>query len=484
MYLIQATTTPMSATTTFEMPIALDSLYIPRVYANITTEFIAETFENLDLGTVDRVEAVPRDGDNTSYMAFVYFSSWNTQNKAAVNLANRIKCPKPGESQARIVYDDPWFWILLPNKSEKKAPVASLTSEETVDILYDMVEDLQTRLLESKKEHELEMNEMKMELSHLREMLLFDPAPPSPPKLVRQIATAGTSSPPVPPCPPPIGGRRERVCEPEKSIDLSNVLFPMQSPQLPPSPFRIEPTHFHSRWSVHLSLKFLAHAFGENDVAIKRFETEKCKFTCSYYYGYELTEFVVRVFSTGDDDEECLVEFQRRSGDRVGFFRIYDSIYSEVFDMIDATVPPSPQSYDQYIPKEFRKTPSIPINFTECLRSTIAKHIAEGDNQLYAPAENTEWFPTDEEVAEYREDRQRRRMEEANIPPMPAMIQRQTAQWWPTEEEIENYPQFCEERSRAVNDIPTMHMTEQGNMVVDKMGLVHSSDDKHFWCDP
>lgn len=446
MYLIQATTTRMSATTTFEMPIALDSLYIPRVYANITTEFIAETFENLDLGTVDRVEAVPRDGDNTSYMAFVYFSSWNTQNKAAVNLANRIKCPKQGESQARIVYDDPWFWILLPNKSEKKAPVANLTSEETVDILYDMIEDLQTRLMESKKEHEMEMNEMKMQLSQLREMLLFDPVPPSPPKLVRQIATAGASSPPVPTC-PPIDRCRERVCEPEKSIDLSTVLFPMKAPQLPPSPFIVEPTHFHSRWPVHLSLKFLAHSFGENDVTIKRFETEKCKFTCFYYYGYELTEFVVRVFSTSDDDEGCLVEFQRRSGDRVGFFCIYESIYSEVFDMmIDATVPRSPQSYDQYIPKEFRKTPSTPINFTEYLRSTIAKHIADGDNQLYEPAEKTEWFPTDEEVAEYREDRQQRRMEEANI--------------------------------------PTIHKTEQGNMMVDKMGLVHSADDKHFWCDP
>lgn len=464
MYLIQATTTRMSATTTSEMPmsIALDSIYIPRVYANITTEFIADTFEKLDLGTVDRVEAVPRDGDKTSYMAFVYFASWNTENKAAVNLANRIKCPKPGESQARIVYDDPWFWILLPNKSEKKKEQPELTSEETVDILYDMIEDLQTRLLKNEKE-----------LSQLRE-ILFDPAPPSPPKLVRQIATAG--SPPSIPF--------ERDCEPEKSIDLSKVLFPLEAPQLPPSPFRVETTHFHSRWSVHISLKFLAHAFSENNVAIKRFEHEKCKFTCSCYYGRERTEFTVRVFSTGDDDEGCLVEFQRRSGDMVGFFRVYDIIYSEVFDMIDSTVPRSPQSFDQYIPKKFRNTPSVPIDFTECLRNTIAKHIADGDNQLYEPAEKTEWFPTDEEVAEYREDRQRRRMEEANIPPTPAMIQRQTTQWFPTEEEIENYHQFCEERSRAIDEIPTMNMTEQGNMVVDNMGLVYSTDDKHFWCDP
>jgi len=484
MYLIQATTTRMSATTTFEMPIALDSLYIPRVYANITTEFIADTFENLDLGTVDRVEAVPRDGDNTSYMAFVYFSSWNIENKAAVNLANRIKCPKPGESQARIVYDDPWYWILLPNKSEKKNEATNLTSEETVDILYDMIEDLQTRLLRSEEK----LRSMERELCEVR-AILFDPVPPSPPKLVRQIATAGSSPSyvPVPPCPPPIGGHRERICEPEQSIDLSNVLFPMKAPQLPPSPFVVEPMHFYSRLSVHLSLKLLAYTFGKNDVAIKRFEHEKCKFTCSYYYGYELTEFVVKMFSTGDDDEGCLIEFQRRSGDREGLFRIYDVVYSEVFDWIDDTIPRSSQSYDQYIPNEFRNRPSTtstPINFTECMRSTIAKHIADGDNQLCEPAEKTEWFPTEEEVAEYREDRQRRRMEEANIPPPAALLQRQTTQWWPTEDEIENYPRYCEERSRALDNIPTTHITQQGNMMVDNMGLVHSTDDKHFWCDP
>lgn len=269
----------MSATTTFEMPIALDSLYIPRVYANITTEFIAETFENLDLGTVDRVEAVPRDGDNTSYMAFVYFSSWNTENKAAINLANRIKCPKPGENQARIVYDDPWFWILLPNKSEKKKEETELTSEETVDILYDMIEDLQTRLLESKKEHEMEMNKMKMELSQLREMMLFDPVPPSPPKLVRQIATGRSLSP-------------------------------------------------------------------------------------------------------------------------------------------------------------------IPIDFTRSMRSTIAKHIADGDNQLYEPDEKTEWFPTEEEVAEYKQDRLQRRMKDAD--------------------------------------------NELKQVRVDGMGLVYPNNDcdNNFWCDP
>lgn len=438
----------MSATTTFEMPIALDSIYIPRVYANITTEFIADTFEKLDLGKVDRVEAVPRDGDKTSYMAFVYFASWNTDNKAAVNLANRIKCPKPGEGQARIVYDDPWFWILLPNKSEKKTPVANLTSEETVDILYDMIEDLQTRLKTS-EEREVEMDEMKRkmdamnkELSQLREFL-FDPVPPSPPKLVRQIATAGASSyVPVPPCPPPIGGHRDRVCEPEQSIDLSNVLFPTEAPQLPPSPYIVETTHFHSRWSVHLSLKLLAHAFSENDVAIKRFELEKSKFTCSYYYGYDITEFVVRVFSTGDDDEGCLIEFQRRYGHSVGFLRIYEIIYLKVIDMIDATIPRSPQSYNQYIPKDFRNTPSTPINFTECLRSTIAKHIADGDNQLYEPAEKTEWFPTKEEVAEYRENRLQRRMKEAGI--------------------------------------------EKHQVRVDAMGLVYPDNDNsdNFWCDP
>jgi len=222
----------------------LESIYIPRIYGNIEPGLIAYTFENMDLGVVRNIETCKRP--DSTYMAFVYFSSWNTSNPAACNLAKRIRDPNV---QARIVYDDPWYWILLPNKSEKSikknveqtkdsaTSTDELKNEQEIEILKLMVEDLQTRLLKSEK------NQVKLqkELVDMRSILLtgetfkqtdkthenqltyveknmdlltassakkktfvehyvpyyYDDieVPPSPPKLIRQIATAGPIKP-------------------------------------------------------------------------------------------------------------------------------------------------------------------------------------------------------------------------------------------------------------------------------------------------
>ena len=202
----------ISSSTDEKSTIMLESIYIPRVYANIPTDFIAETFESLNIGAVDRVEAIPRPGDKTTYMAFVYFSSWNVENKAAVHLANRINSPSSDTPQARIVYDDPWYWILLPNKSKKEEKTAEtlpsdgicaqqwelqqkwqkkqeelklereiqrqqveLTSTEEFNIVLDMVEDLQVRLRASEKKNDDNENKilrLQQDLYDVRTILL------------------------------------------------------------------------------------------------------------------------------------------------------------------------------------------------------------------------------------------------------------------------------------------------------------------------
>lgn len=201
----------ISSSTDEKSTIMLESIYIPRVYANIPTHFIAETFESLNIGAVDRVEAIPRPGDKTTYMAFVYFSSWNVENKAAVHLAERINSPSSDTPQARIVYDDPWYWILLPNKSKKEEKtetlpsdgicaqqwelqqkwqknqaeliehemqqqqVEELTSTEEFNIVLDMVEDLQVRLRASEKKNDDNENrilKLQQDLYDVRTILL------------------------------------------------------------------------------------------------------------------------------------------------------------------------------------------------------------------------------------------------------------------------------------------------------------------------
>jgi hypothetical protein len=105
------------------------SIYIPRVFNNINPARIKKTFEDLNIGIVDYIDTVKRhycySNSNTkastsnrkkksTYMAFVYFKQWNN-NQSAINLMQRIQDPS---KEARIVYDDPWYWILLPNTSK------------------------------------------------------------------------------------------------------------------------------------------------------------------------------------------------------------------------------------------------------------------------------------------------------------------------------------------------------------------------------
>ena len=93
------------------------SLCIPRVFNNIPDAKIKSTFENLNLGKVGRIDIICKNGrkDGSVFkMAFVHFEHWNYYNSAAINLRQQIEDPNV---IAKIVYDDPWYWILLPNHS-------------------------------------------------------------------------------------------------------------------------------------------------------------------------------------------------------------------------------------------------------------------------------------------------------------------------------------------------------------------------------
>lgn len=92
------------------------SLYIPHVFANISKEFIAETFENLRIGKVINIDFVSKLGKDAQYnTAYVHFEYWY-ENTAAYNFQERVLNP---EKEARLIYDEPWYWIVLENKAKK-----------------------------------------------------------------------------------------------------------------------------------------------------------------------------------------------------------------------------------------------------------------------------------------------------------------------------------------------------------------------------
>ena len=92
------------------------SVCIPRIFHNIPNKKIVSTFEILKLGKVKNMDIVWKTGrDGSSFkMAFIHFSEWNMSSLAARNFRDQIEDPSV---DAKLVYDDPWYWLVLPNNS-------------------------------------------------------------------------------------------------------------------------------------------------------------------------------------------------------------------------------------------------------------------------------------------------------------------------------------------------------------------------------
>lgn len=95
------------------------SLYIPHVFSNIDTTRIVNVFESNGLGKVSKVDFVSKMGSRGEYNSvYVHFDYWY-DNVVAQNFQERVRNP---DKEARIVYDDPWYWIVFENKGRKFVP--------------------------------------------------------------------------------------------------------------------------------------------------------------------------------------------------------------------------------------------------------------------------------------------------------------------------------------------------------------------------
>lgn len=95
------------------------SIYIPRVFANISKERMIGIFNLLDIGVVKDIDFIAKftnKGDKYN-SAYVHFDYWY-DNISNQNLQDRLL--NQSDKETRIVYDDPWYWIVLENKAQKK----------------------------------------------------------------------------------------------------------------------------------------------------------------------------------------------------------------------------------------------------------------------------------------------------------------------------------------------------------------------------
>ena len=142
---------PSKSTTSFKMFSAMQtnssqinsslSLYIPHVFPNFTTEYIADVFDTLGLGRVDHIDLVAKqDKNGKNYnAAYVHFAEW-FKGPATEHFQERVINP---DKEARIIHDEPWYWIVLENKTKKYEPGArklTLDLEEPIKIAQGLSE--------------------------------------------------------------------------------------------------------------------------------------------------------------------------------------------------------------------------------------------------------------------------------------------------------------------------------------------------------
>jgi hypothetical protein len=130
------------------------SLYIPHVFANITKKTIIDTLEFQGIGKVKEIDFVEKM-DKTGKLyntAFVHFEQWY-DSIITRNFQERVKNP---DKEARIVYNDPWFWVCFENKGKKQIPGARKERINLHDFSYICEEEKNEVNLDQETEDKFE----------------------------------------------------------------------------------------------------------------------------------------------------------------------------------------------------------------------------------------------------------------------------------------------------------------------------------------
>ena len=92
------------------------SVYIPHIFANFSKSYVADVFENLKIAKVKDIDFISKMGQDGKPFnaAYIHFEYW-FDNIIASNFQERVL----NKSPAKLMYDDPWFWLVLENKGRK-----------------------------------------------------------------------------------------------------------------------------------------------------------------------------------------------------------------------------------------------------------------------------------------------------------------------------------------------------------------------------
>jgi len=93
-----------------------NSVFIPRVFPNISKSRIIALFEGLDIAVVDHIDFHPKQNSKGEKYnsVYVHFKYWLPTDASRI-WENNLRTNK----EVKLVYDDPWYWTVLENISTK-----------------------------------------------------------------------------------------------------------------------------------------------------------------------------------------------------------------------------------------------------------------------------------------------------------------------------------------------------------------------------
>ena len=115
----------MSAQIDFRtLPANVPVLCIPRVKQNISESHIRRIFDDLNMGTLERIDIVSKNSVKSgaekgekSNRVFVHFRHWNDTENANIARERLLN-----GKEIKIIYDDPWFWKISAYREPDRKP--------------------------------------------------------------------------------------------------------------------------------------------------------------------------------------------------------------------------------------------------------------------------------------------------------------------------------------------------------------------------
>ena len=101
------------------LPQNVPIICIPRVFPNINEQRIRRVFDELNLGSIERIDIVSKSTEKGEKFnrVFVHFKKWNSEGNAEIARERLLN-----GKDIKIVYDDPWFWKVSAYRQPAKEP--------------------------------------------------------------------------------------------------------------------------------------------------------------------------------------------------------------------------------------------------------------------------------------------------------------------------------------------------------------------------